>query len=65
MFFNFYPKRISQVLLVDAPWVFRPIWAAVRPALGKYAKIVTFVSQADLCPTYFLPDTLPDAFKSA
>ena len=64
VFFKYYPKRLSQVLLVDAPWVFRPIWATIRPTLGKYAKLVSFISKEELCPQYFKPGTLPDAFKA-
>ncbi|GAB4815000.1 hypothetical protein N2152v2_002046 [Parachlorella kessleri] len=43
-FFIYYPKRLSQVLLVDAPWVFRPGWEVVRPWLGKYSALVRFVT---------------------
>lgn len=63
VFFTYYPKRVSQVLLVDAPWVFQPIWSAVKPALGKYAALVSFISTDDLCPQYFSQQTLPEVFK--
>jgi hypothetical protein len=24
IFFTYYPKRLGQVLFVDAPWIFKP-----------------------------------------
>jgi len=41
--FDYYPKRISQVLLVDAPFVFKPVWAIIKPLMGKYSSLVKFV----------------------
>ena len=32
--FDYYPKRISQVLLVGAPLSFQPLWQARRPSLA-------------------------------
>lgn len=63
VFFQYYPKRLSQLLLVDAPWVFRPLWAAVKPAMGKYSQLATFVSKDELCPMYFDRDTLPESLR--
>lgn len=42
--FDYYPKRISQVLLVAAPLAFQPMWGVVKPLLGKYASLVRFVT---------------------
>ena len=38
--FDYFPKRVSQVLIVDAPWVFKPVWAVIKPLMGKYASLV-------------------------
>lgn len=40
---DYFPKRISQVLLLDAPPIVRPMWTPFKPLLGKYANIVRFV----------------------
>ena len=31
IFFLYYPKRLSQVLFVDAPWAFKPGWEMIKP----------------------------------
>lgn len=48
LLFVYYPKRVGQVLFVDAPFVFRPVWSAISPSLGKYAKLVEFISAKEL-----------------
>lgn len=40
-FFEFYPKRVGQVLFVEAPWVFGPAWEVIRPLMRKYAALVS------------------------
>lgn len=40
-FFEYYPRRVGQVLFVDAPWVFQPAWAAIKPLMRKYAALVS------------------------
>lgn len=40
-FFEYYPRRVGQVLFVDAPWVFQPAWAAIQPLMRKYAALVS------------------------
>lgn len=62
VFFSYYPKRLSQVLFVEAPWVFKPGWEMVKPWLKKYAALVRFVSVDDVRHEYFKPETLPDDF---
>jgi len=52
LMFDIYPKRIGQVLLVGAPLVFQPLWAIVKPLLGKYAALVQFVN-IDQAREYF------------
>eukprot|EP00877_Chromochloris_zofingiensis_P000680 jgi/Chrzof1/10612/Cz05g05060.t1_CPSFL1 len=63
-FFDYYPRRVGQVLLVDAPWVFRPPWEAIKPLMRKYAALVSFVSAEQVHRDYFTPDTVPEDFKS-
>ena len=48
LFFVYYPKRIGQVVFVNAPWLFRPVWAGIAPGLGKYARLVSFVDEGEL-----------------
>jgi hypothetical protein len=62
VFFTYYPKRLSQVLLVEAPWVFKPGWEMVRPWLKKYQALVRFVSAEQVRKEYFTPETVPEDF---
>jgi len=62
MFFVYYPKRLGQVLMVDAPWIFRPPWRLIKPLLRKYAALVRFVSAEDVRREFFTPDTVPKDF---
>ncbi|KAL4423541.1 hypothetical protein ABPG77_006564 [Micractinium sp. CCAP 211/92] len=63
IFFLYYPKRLSQVLFVDAPWVFKPGWEIVRPWLKKYAALVRFAGADDVRREYFTPETVPEDFQ--
>lgn len=63
MFFTYYPKRLGQVLMVDAPWVFQPPWQLIKPLLRKYSGLVRFVSAESLRNDYFTPETVPPDFK--
>jgi TRAP-type C4-dicarboxylate transport system permease small subunit len=40
VFYYYYPKRLGQVLFVDAPFVFQPMWQVVKPLLKSYASLV-------------------------
>ena len=62
-FFTYYPKRVSQVLIVEAPWVFTPVYNVVKPLLRKYAALVRFVSVEEVRREYFTPSTLPEDFQ--
>ncbi|KAF5839314.1 CRAL-TRIO domain-containing protein [Dunaliella salina] len=62
LFFEIHPKRVGQVLFVDAPWAFKPAWAIIQPLMRKYAALVRFVSVAELQNEYFTPDTVPPDF---
>lgn len=63
IFFSYYPKRLSQVLFVDAPWVFKPGWEIVRPLLKKYAALVRFVSADEVRREYFTAESAPEDFQ--
>ncbi len=52
---------MSQVLLVEAPWVFRPAWEVIRPLLRKYAALVEFANIADVRALY-TPEKCPPDF---
>lgn len=41
VFYCYYPKRLAQVLFVDAPFVFKPIWQLAKPLLKSYASLVS------------------------
>ncbi|WIA20831.1 hypothetical protein OEZ85_005184 [Tetradesmus obliquus] len=58
-----YPRRVGQVLLVDAPWIFKAPWEAFKPLLRKYAALVRFVSRKELAVEYFTADSLPADFR--
>lgn len=63
IFFTYYPKRLGQVLFMDAPWIFQPSWKLFKPLLGKYSGLVAFVSREELRDNYFTPNTVPEDFK--
>jgi hypothetical protein len=65
VFFLYYPKRLGQVLLVDAPWGFEPGWQLVKPWLQKYAALVRFVSTKEVAEQYFIPSTVPADFTGS
>jgi len=58
-FFELYPRRVGQVLFVDAPWVFLPAWEVVKPLMRKYAALVQFVSVKEAREGYFEPGSCP------
>ncbi|KAK7330514.1 hypothetical protein VNO77_24709 [Canavalia gladiata] len=63
VFYYYYPKRLSQVLFVDAPFVFKPIWQLVKPLLKSYASLVRFCSADTVRKEYFTEETLPPCFR--
>ncbi|MQM05789.1 hypothetical protein Taro_038605, partial [Colocasia esculenta] len=64
VFYYYYPKRLGQVLFVDAPFVFQPVWQLVRPWLKSYASLVRFCDVATVRKEYFTEATLPASFKA-
>ncbi|XP_020210967.1 CRAL-TRIO domain-containing protein C3H8.02 [Cajanus cajan] len=63
VFYCYYPKRLSEVLFVDAPFVFKPIWQLVKPLLKSYASLVRFCSAETVRKEYFTNETLPPCFR--
>ncbi|TKY55229.1 Motile sperm domain-containing protein 2 [Spatholobus suberectus] len=63
VFYYYYPKRLAQVLFVDAPFVFKPIWQLVKPLLKSYASLVRFCSAETVRKEYFTDETLPPSFR--
>lgn len=41
VFYNYYPKRLGQLLLMEAPFVFQPMWNLVKPLMRSYASLVS------------------------
>lgn len=64
VFFTYYPKRLSQVLFVDAPWVFTASWNVFKSWLKKYQALVRFVSAEEVRRDYFTAETVPEDFAS-
>eukprot|EP00798_Chlamydomonas_sp_ICE-L_P025636 gene25636-11294_t len=62
-FFEYYPRRVGQVLFVEAPWVFIPAWEAIKPLMRKYSALVRFVSCDELSKEFFTPERMPSEFK--
>ncbi|XP_071729660.1 uncharacterized protein [Rutidosis leptorrhynchoides] len=61
--YYYYPRRLGQVLFVDAPFVFQPIWQLAKPLVKSYASLVRFCSAEDVRKEYFTESTLPDSFR--
>ncbi|XP_063948688.1 phosphatidylinositol/phosphatidylcholine transfer protein SFH3 isoform X2 [Daucus carota subsp. sativus] len=64
VFYYYYPKRLGQVLFVEAPFVFKPIWQLVKPMLKSYASLVRFCSVDEVRKEYFTEATIPATFRS-
>lgn len=63
VFYYYYPKRLGQVLFVEAPFVFKPIWQLVKPMLKSYAYLVRFCSVEEVRKEYFTEATIPASFR--
>ncbi|KAH6755295.1 Sec14p-like phosphatidylinositol transfer family protein [Perilla frutescens var. hirtella] len=62
-FYYYYPRRLGQVLFVDAPFIFKPFWQLVKPLLKSYASLVRFCSAKEVKQEYFTADTVPISFR--
>ncbi|XP_031287758.1 phosphatidylinositol transfer protein CSR1 isoform X3 [Pistacia vera] len=63
IFYNYYPKRLREVLFVGAPFIFKPFWQLVKPLLKSYASMVKFCSVETVRKEYFTEAKLPVSFK--
>ncbi|CAM8933812.1 hypothetical protein QQ045_015054 [Rhodiola kirilowii] len=63
IFYYYYPKRLSQVLFVEAPFIFKQLWKITKPLLGSHASLVRFCSVQTVREEYFTDDTVPTIFK--
>ncbi|XP_019457117.1 PREDICTED: CRAL-TRIO domain-containing protein C3H8.02 isoform X2 [Lupinus angustifolius] len=63
VFYYYYPKRLAQILFVDAPFVFTPIWQLVKPLLKSNSSLVRFCSADTVRKEYFTEETLPSNFR--
>ncbi|CAL0306805.1 unnamed protein product [Lupinus luteus] len=63
IFYYYYPKRLAQILFVDAPFVFMPFWQLVKPLLKSYTSLVRFCSADTVRKEYFTEETLPSNFR--
>ncbi|KAL7153512.1 hypothetical protein ABFS83_04G173900 [Erythranthe nasuta] len=61
--YYYYPRRLSQVLFVDAPFIYRPVWELIKPLVKSYASLVRFCSAKTVKEEYFAADTVPPNFK--
>ncbi|KAG4130816.1 hypothetical protein ERO13_D09G168300v2 [Gossypium hirsutum] len=63
VFYYYYPKRLGEVLFVEAPFVFQPMWQLTKPLLKSYASMVKFCSTETVRKEYFTEETLPISFR--
>ncbi|CAD6338047.1 unnamed protein product [Miscanthus lutarioriparius] len=56
--------RLGQVLFVDAPFVFQPMWQVVKPLLKSYASLVRFCDAETVRKEYFVEETVPPDFRN-
>ncbi|VVB17828.1 unnamed protein product [Arabis nemorensis] len=64
VFYYYYPSRLDEVLFVDAPFIFQPIWQFTKPVVKSYASLVKFCSVETVRKEYFTEETLPSNFRS-
>eukprot|EP00038_Savillea_parva_P006650 m.165000 g.165000 ORF g.165000 m.165000 type:complete len:340 (-) comp12500_c0_seq1:82-1101(-) len=61
----YYPERLKAVYIINAPLIFRPIWAAVRPWLDPVTKDkfhVLGTSYQDVLLAKISPENLPEEY---
>ncbi|KAK8478805.1 hypothetical protein V6N11_025413 [Hibiscus sabdariffa] len=63
VFYYYYPKRLGEVLFVEAPFIFQPIWQMTKPLLKSYASMVKFCSVETVRKEYFTEATVPAIFR--
>ncbi|KAI3454460.1 hypothetical protein Pfo_011123 [Paulownia fortunei] len=62
-FYYYYPRRLGEVLFVDAPFIFKPVWQLIKPLLKSYASLVRFCSAKAVKEEFFTADTVPANFR--
>lgn len=62
VFYYYYPKRLGQVLMVEAPFVFKPLWQLAKPLLKQHASLVRFCTVQTVREEYFTEETVPAIF---
>ncbi|KAL2459531.1 Sec14p-like phosphatidylinositol transfer family protein [Forsythia ovata] len=63
VFYYYYPRRLGEVLFVEAPFVFKPVWQLAKPLVKSYASLVRFCSVKTVMEEYFTAYTIPSTFK--
>nr|GMC72261.1 phosphatidylinositol transfer protein CSR1 isoform X1 [Ipomoea batatas] len=63
VFYYYYPRRLGEVLFVEAPFIFQPVWQLAKPMLKSYASLVRFCSVAEVRKEYFTEETIPASFR--
>eukprot|EP01023_Acetabularia_acetabulum_P008056 TRINITY_DN13501_c0_g1_i5.p1 TRINITY_DN13501_c0_g1~~TRINITY_DN13501_c0_g1_i5.p1 ORF type:complete len:273 (-),score=42.62 TRINITY_DN13501_c0_g1_i5:150-968(-) len=63
LLFVYYPKRVGRVIVVDAPWVFKPVWQLIKPMLRKYSELVEFGSLTDVWKRFDSMDQVPEQLR--
>ena len=61
VFYYYYPRRLNEVLFIDAPFIFQPIWQLAKPMLKSYA--LRFCSAEVARDEYFTDETVPANLK--
>ncbi|EPS59177.1 sec14p-like phosphatidylinositol transfer family protein, partial [Genlisea aurea] len=62
-FYCYYPRRLGEVLFVDAPFIFKPFWSLIKPLTGSYASLAKFCSSKEMAENYFTTETVPQSFR--
>ncbi|KAJ6799406.1 CRAL-TRIO domain-containing protein C3H8.02 isoform X1 [Iris pallida] len=60
---HYYPKRLGELLFMEAPFVFQPVWQLVKPLTSSYSTLARFCDAETVRKEYFTKETLPAAFK--
>ncbi|CAL1405264.1 unnamed protein product [Linum trigynum] len=63
VFYYYYPRRLGEVLFVEAPFVFKPFWQLAKPLLKSYASLARFCPVETVRKEYFTEETVPAIFK--
>jgi hypothetical protein len=60
---NYYPERLGRVLLVAPPFIFRAIWAIIKPLLQEATRNkILFLGSNEELKQYIDPDAIPEHY---